>query len=314
MARNVFKAGELTQSGNKVHISPPIVKIKKSVAVEQLTDLAPLDEYSGPTVDDLRKEAENFKQEWEKERQQMIDLANEEAKKIVSDAENLAFEEIRKKNEQAQEIKSTAEAEAEKVIQEAQKKADELIQDAMKKSTGIEDDAREEGMAKGQERGYEDGKAEMERVIDRLHLIINKAIDRRNEIIEESEAQLVQLVLQIARKVIKVISENQKNVVINNVVQALRKLKNKADVVIRVNLDDLQTTTAHTKEIINRIERVNTITVLEDSSVDPGGCIIEADFGQIDARITSQLREIEERIIELAPIKAQRKVTGTLLD
>ena len=44
-------------------------------------------------------------------------------------------------------------------------------------------------------------------------------------IIEESETQVINLVLLIAKKVIKVISENQKNVVINNVVQALRKLQ-----------------------------------------------------------------------------------------
>jgi flagellar assembly protein FliH len=50
---------------------------------------------------------------------------------------------------------------------------------------------------------------------------------------------------------------------------------------------------------------VKSITVLEDSSVDRGGCILETDFGQIDARISSQLSEIEERILELAPIRAK---------
>jgi flagellar assembly protein FliH len=45
--------------------------------------------------------------------------------------------------------------------------------------------------------------------------------------------------------------------------------------------------------------------VLEDSSVDKGGCIIETDFGQIDARISSQLHEIEENITELMPIRTK---------
>jgi flagellar assembly protein FliH len=42
---------------------------------------------------------------------------------------------------------------------------------------------------------------------------------------------------------------------------------------------------------------------MEDSTVDRGGCIIETDFGEIDARIAAQLREIEDRILELAPIQ-----------
>ena len=135
--------------------------------------------------------------------------------------------------------------------------------------------------------------------------IISAAIERRNLIIEESETQVINLVLLIAKKVIKVISENQKNVVINNVVQALRKLKSRGEVVIRVNLADLELTSAHIGDFMKMVENVKSITVLEDSSVDRGGCILETDFGQIDARISSQLSEIEERILELAPIRAK---------
>ncbi len=44
------------------------------------------------------------------------------------------------------------------------------------------------------------------------------------------------------------------------------------------------------------IESVSAITVLEDSTIEKGGCIIETNLGRIDARISSQLREIEDRI------------------
>jgi flagellar assembly protein FliH len=115
-------------------------------------------------------------------------------------------------------------------------------------------------------------------------------------------------VLEIAKKVVKVISENQKNVVVNNVVQALQKLKQKSDVVIRVNFQDLKMVSSHTEEITRMVERAGNITVAEDSTVDVGGAIIETDFGQIDARISSQLREIEDRIVELAPIKSNPKM------
>jgi len=75
--------------------------------------------------------------------------------------------------------------------------------------------------------------------------------------------------------------------------------------VIRVNLSDLDLTTEHIKDFMGMVENVKSITVLEDSSVDKGGCIIETDFGQIDARISSQLHEIEENITELMPIRTK---------
>jgi flagellar assembly protein FliH len=114
-------------------------------------------------------------------------------------------------------------------------------------------------------------------------------------------------VLLIARKVVKVISENQKNVVINNVIQALRKLKSRGEVLIKVNLDDVELTTEHVKDFMRMVDNVQSVTVVEDSTVDRGGCIIETDFGEIDARISSQLQEIEEKINELAPIRTRGK-------
>ncbi len=264
-------------------------------------------EYQGPTADDLRREAEHFKEQWEKEKEAMISSAKAEAEKIVKDAENVAFEEVQKKNDQAAEAKRKAEEEAASVVEKAKKEAEEIVAQAENKAQEVDRDAYERGLQQGKEEGFSEGRAEMERLIERLHTVLSRAVERRNQIIEESEMQLVSLVLQIAKKVVKVISENQKNVVVNNVIQALRKLKSKADVIVRVNLADVKLTTEHTRELINKIENVQSVQVMEDSSVDPGGCIIETDFGRIDARISAQLNEIEERILELVPIKEKMK-------
>jgi flagellar assembly protein FliH len=112
--------------------------------------------------------------------------------------------------------------------------------------------------------------------------------------------------------VIKVISENQRNVVISNVVQALRKVKGRGTIIIRVNLVDVKLTTEHTKKFIQLLEGAQSVQVVEDSSVDPGGCIIETDFGEVDARISSQLAELESKILEMSPIKTMPKTGSSL--
>ncbi|RKX86786.1 MAG: flagellar assembly protein FliH [Spirochaetes bacterium] len=283
----------------KVFIEPPQIKPEEPETIEVA------EEYTGPSIDELQREAEEFRKNWDQEKQKMIDAAKAEADKIVKDAERVAFEEVKKKNNQAQKIRQEAEDEAKKILDDAHAKAKEIEDEIRSKVNEIEKESYERGYKEGHDRGYQDGREEVQRLIDRLHTIISKAIEKRNEIIEESETQLINLVLLISKKVIKVISENQKNVVINNVVQALRKLKSRGDVVIRVNIADLELTSEHIKDFMSMVENVKSITVLEDSSVDRGGCIIETDFGQIDARISSQLHEIEEKILELMPIKAK---------
>ena len=300
MAKNVFKPGEISFKPRKVFIQPPIIEIE-----EEVEEISSLDEYSGPTVDDLRREAEAFRESWEGEKQAMLERAQAEAEQIVKDAEAVAFEEVKRKNNQAQKTRQEAEDEGQRILADAKDKAAKMEADIQQTVGQAEKDAYDKGYAAGRDEGFKQGRSEVKRLVDRMHVIMSKAIDKRNEIIEETETQVIDLVLMIAQKVIKVISENQKNVVINNVVQALRKLKSRGDVVIRVNLSDLELTTDHVNDFMSMVEEVKSITVLEDSSVDRGGCVIETDFGEIDARVSSQLREIEEKIIEMMPIRSK---------
>jgi flagellar assembly protein FliH len=299
VAKNLFRAGEVKLTGDKVMISSPEGFPQLEVAEEPEEVV---EEYTGPTADDLRREAELFKEQWEAEKEAMISAAKTEAEQIIKDAERLAFEEVQKKNDEAQEAKDRAEAEAQTIVENAKSEAAQIVSDAQSQAADITKKARDEGYEQGHEDGFQSGRAEVERLIGEFHQVLSRAIARRNQIIEESESQIIQLVLQMAKKVIKVISENQRNVVINNVVQGLRKLQEKSDVIVRVNLKDVKLTTDHAQDILRMAENASNLTVVEDSSVDPGGAIIETDFGEIDARIASQLREIEDRILELTPI------------
>jgi len=301
VAKNVFRADEILYQSRKIFIEPPRVEPPS----EEPQAVEPSVEYTGPTADDVRREADAFKARWEEEKARLLSAAQEEAERIKKEAERVAFDEVKRKNNQAQKIRQEAEDEAKRLLEEARQQAAALEGEIRGRVEKIEQEAREKGGGEGREQGYQEGRAEVQRLIDNLQRIISAAIERRNLIIEESETQVINLVLLIAKKVIKVISENQKNVVINNVVQALRKLKSRGEVVIRVNLADLELTSAHIADFMKMVENVKSITVLEDSSVDRGGCILETDFGQIDARISSQLSEIEERILELAPIRAK---------
>jgi flagellar assembly protein FliH len=305
VAKNVFRSTEIIHGRDKVYIKAPEIyspKIKQEVE-----ELEEVEEYAGPSADDLRREADLFRVNWEKEKETMVQAARTEADRIVSEAEAAAFEQVKRKNEEAEHLRRQAEAEAARIIGDARETAEKIGTDARIQAGKLEEEIRRTGFDAGREEGWKDGKAEVNRLIERLHVVLSKAIEKRNDIITQSEAQIVHLILQIAKKVVKVISEHQKNIVINNALQALRKLKNKSDVVIRVNLLDVNLMTDHAKDVVDLIENVKSVTVLEDATVDRGGCIIETDFGEIDARIAAQLKEIEDRILELAPIQEKNR-------
>ena len=298
MAKSVFRPGETKVEG--VNVILPLVR--NYAPVEEETPIIQ-EEYTGPTADDLRKEAEAFKSQWETEKQKMLTNAQASADDIVKKAEEAAFAEVKRQTDAAAVIKADAETEAENIIARAKSEAAQIIADAEAERDRLKNEAETTGYEKGHQEGYEKGVAEVDRLIDRMHRILEAVMQRREEILADTESQIVELVILMARKVIKILSENQKNVVMANTLAALKKVKTRGEVTLRVNLEDVKLTSSNAQEFISHVENIKGITVLEDSSVERGGCIVETDFGAIDARISSQLQELENKILEVSPVK-----------
>jgi Flagellar biosynthesis/type III secretory pathway protein len=306
MAKTVFHQYEIKKSEDNVLLQLS----RKFITDEPVEEVAAEPVFEGPTADDLRREAEQYREQWEREKIAMTAEAQNTADEILKKAEKAAFEEVKRKTDQAQVLRQQAEDEAERIIAEANRKAAEIMAEAKEKMDGQLKEGYGDGFRKGQEAGFKEGNLEAQRLTDRLHTIIERMMDKRQEILAETEQQIVDLVLLMTRKIVKVISENQRNIVVSNVVQALRKVKGRGEVVIRVNLNDVAMTTQHVKDFLSAAENIKNITVVEDSTIDRGGCVIETDFGAIDAKIVSQLNEIEQRILEVSPIRTRLKTAN----
>ncbi len=306
MAKTVFRPNEIKRSDDQVLLQLSRKFVEEAPVVEIVEEPV----YEGPTVDDLRREAESWQRQWETDRDEMLSRSQEDADKIIKDAERVAFDEVKRKTDQAQVLRQQAEDEAADILSKAKREGESIAAEARARADAQLKEGYDEGFRKGQEAGFREGNLEAQRLTDRLHTIIERTMDKRQEILAETEQQIVDLVLLMTRKIVKVISENQRNVVVSNVVQALRKVKGRGEVIIRVNLNDVAMTTQHIKDFLSAAENIKNITVVEDSTVDRGGCVIETDFGAIDAKIVSQLNEIEQRILEVSPIRTRIKTAN----
>ncbi len=303
MARNIFKAQEVKQLKSRVLITPPQIKPKKvelepELEVEEIEEAEPVEVEAEPELD-LEVERETVLSE----AQRIKEDAESEVQRIKQEAEETAFKLMQKSNVDVRKIKEEAEAEAEKILNDARAEAERIEEEAKRQAEEILAEARRNAYGEGREEGFKEGQEEVSRLIERLHAILNAASDKRQEILNKTERQVVDLVLLIAYKVVKVISESQKKVVLENVKQALEKVKGETEIIIKVNTQDLNLTTRHKKQFIEAVEGLKKVTVEEDNRVKPGGCIIETSFGDIDARIQKQLDVIEDKIRELTPIE-----------
>ncbi len=303
MSRLVFKPQEIRQSNIAKQIELP-AKYQKNLidTSEEFQEFEvddqgnPIDVYHGPSIEEMEAELERYRRETEEEVREMLEEAREEAKRIEEEGKEAAFNELQRTREQIKVEFEKLKYDSEQEIERGKFEAEKMIKEAELKVSEIEHEAYKKGYEAGREEGYKDGQAEVMRLIDRLGTVVATAVDIRDEIISASEKLMTEMILMIARKVIKDEIVERREVVINNIKESIKRVKDRDRIDIRVNFADLDMTTAHKDELIKMMESLKKVNIYEDTRVERGGCIIETDVGAIDARISTQLDAIEEAI------------------
>ena len=305
--RLVFKPSQIADVQEAVELDLP-EKYRKYQGTDDLDEYEVdaegnvIEQYVGPSIEEIEEEIEKRRKEAEEEIQSSLESARDKARTIEEEGKAVAFNLIQDSKEKAKREEETAKLNSEQIVERARLEVERMVKDAEMRVAEIEHEAYQKGYDAGREVGFKKGQAEVRRLIDRLGMIVGQAIDVREDIIAASEKQMVDMILTIARKVIKDEIVERKEIVLNNIREALKRIKDRDRVDIRVNFSDLELTTSHKDELIKMMESLRKVNIYEDARIDRGGCIIETDVGSIDARISTQLKEIEEAIRNAEPI------------
>ncbi|MDJ0782910.1 MAG: FliH/SctL family protein [Desulfosarcinaceae bacterium] len=153
--------------------------------------------------------------------------------------------------------------------------------------------ARQEGYAAGMEAGQKAAAESLAPVIQALQSAVAAMASTEAQLTGQAEKAVVELSLAIARKVIPHAIGELPQALPSVLNQALAKVMDTNRLNIRVNPDDL----ARLKDSQNLLDLPTIdparLTWSADPGIGRGGCIVETDFGDIDARIEHQLMLIE---------------------
>ncbi len=301
----ILRSGQYRVEDSRYVIhAPKVFKKTKEQEIDETTQ----------RIEDLHEEIKKLENEIivrteknEKEAEEIIDKAEAEAERIVKEAEDASFERVKKSVEDKDNTLQEKRSEAEEIINEAKGISSELIRNAEIEAEKIKADAKSDGFETGRNEGFEAGKDEIISMNERLKLIIKATLEEREKILVHSEKQIMNLILTMVKKIVKKLTLEEENVVINNTKDALSIIRGAMKVFIHVNPSDFEYTTKHKDELIKMIEGMPEVKVFEDPSVDKGGVFIETDVGDVDAKIATQLDEIENKIRFYMPVKVKTK-------
>lgn len=123
----------------------------------------------------------------------------------------------------------------------------------------------------------------------------------KGQLQKNTEMALVKLAYEIARKVIHREVKTSPDIVQYLAREVLRRAENATQVTLLCNARDLAALQNNAELIFWLEEHKKQFSFRPDSRVGRGGCVLETEHGMIDARIESQLAEIEHEIFDISP-------------
>jgi len=162
------------------------------------------------------------------------------------------------------------------------------------KASDVENQAYIQGFAKGEKAGMESGENKFKPVLNNFRQAFLELEKVRKEIYLHAEKKTVNLALAIAKKVVCHEIATNKEVVFNVIKEAVKKVVNHGRIIIKISPSDLRFIKNSDHGFLNFVDNIENITFEEDETISDGGCVIETDFGNIDARIERQFQVVEE--------------------
>lgn len=184
------------------------------------------------------------------------------------------------------EILAAAEREADQLRNDA----NVIIGDARIEAEKILDEARQRGYEEGMEQAGDIAKEELTPIMTLLIEAQEKAADVKNVILKQNEEEIINLSLDIARKVLDAELTANPAFVGNVIKKAMERIDLSEEVTVNVNPADYEILMHNLPEELKRV------WLVADSKIPRGGALVDAESSTFDARVETQLKLIGESL------------------
>jgi flagellar assembly protein FliH len=196
----------------------------------------------------------------------------------------------------------------------------------------LREEARQEGFEKGREEAYDEGysqghaagfrvgyghgreagnrdaleeetrriRAETTDLVATLESIIEEFGSRRRELLEASRRELVQLAMRVAEKVIHREVRLDEESVVPCVRRAVDMMFQAGRVRLELNEQDAAVIERYARQASGAFRSLPAMEIVTVAGIERGGCRVNSESGEVDVTIATQLRIIEDTLLEAA--------------
>jgi flagellar assembly protein FliH len=211
-------------------------------------------------------------------------------------------------------------------IERARQGVIEIVRDALDKAKSqaveiretAEKEAHDKGYAEGFQKGELAAKEEFKPVLETAENIIQELSAFRKKMYPKVEREMIVMVTSLVKKVIHFELSTKEDGVQEMIRLAVQAVLDKETMTIKINPADKEHAENFRPELQHLFGEIKNISFEPNTGIERGGCIIETNFGTVDARM-DKLGDQIDKILHLAPpapeeIKTEAKTATTSED
>ncbi len=190
----------------------------------------------------------------------------------------------------------------------------EVFKDAMDRlkaqAEKIKAEAQGEGFAAGEKAGFESGEQfardEFTPFLKTLEALVRELSEFRQMMYAKVEREMVEMIVQLTKKVIHAELTTRDDSIQDVIRLAVQTVLDRESMIIKVNPGDQIHAETYRPELHHLFDEIKNITIEGQPSIDRGGCLIESNFGTVDAQVHN-LNDQIDRILGIAPAVLDEK-------
>jgi flagellar assembly protein FliH len=183
------------------------------------------------------------------------------------------------------------------VTRQVQKIEEKILQKLRGQAARIEHEAYEKGFAQGEKDGMETGQKRLEVVLRQMAALLREIDDRREALFREDEQGLIEFALCVIKKIVRREGELGAGIIKDTLRAAFRQVEENRRTVLHLNPADYKYLLAHPQGLPFVLGDRERIKILEDDTLSAGGCLIETDYGIIDATVEGQFDHLVAEVV-----------------
>lgn len=154
------------------------------------------------------------------------------------------------------------------------------------------------GLDEGRKEAFQRTSQEIDSKLQSFDSLLKAVSNLKTVLVEHNESHLVQLTFQMAKRLAHAEVQMDPQVVVDVLRQAVEKAQAEEDITVQVAPSQIEFLEGLKSETGREIEFIKKIKFQPVEGLTPGGCVIQTNYGEIDARFEERVSKLWESVSE----------------